>query len=123
MSWLSYLVDTENEKELVKFLKGKGFKQTRVVRAHLGPDNISEDLDAKGKNRMLDALMNVKTGVLAKKWPYLQASGKAAAVEASVPFKKQVTQACDSICLFYKPSIIGFCQLRKQHPLYCSFRA
>ena len=26
MSWLSYLVDTENEEELTKFLKDKGFK-------------------------------------------------------------------------------------------------
>ena len=26
MSWLAYLVDTEDKKELVKFLAGKGFK-------------------------------------------------------------------------------------------------
>ena len=26
MAWLSYLVETENEKELAEFLKGKGFK-------------------------------------------------------------------------------------------------
>jgi len=26
MSWLAYLVDTQNEKELVEFLSGRGFK-------------------------------------------------------------------------------------------------
>jgi hypothetical protein len=31
MSWLSYLVDTKNEKELVEFLKGKGFKDPKFA--------------------------------------------------------------------------------------------
>ena len=31
MSWLSYLVDTKNEKELVEFLKGKGFKDAKFA--------------------------------------------------------------------------------------------
>ena len=31
MAWLSYLVDTENEEELVKFLKDKGFKSPKFA--------------------------------------------------------------------------------------------
>ena len=31
MAWLSYLVDTENEKELVNFLKEKGFKDPQFA--------------------------------------------------------------------------------------------
>ena len=31
MSWLSYLVDTKNEKELIEFLKGKGFKDPKFA--------------------------------------------------------------------------------------------
>jgi len=31
MSWLSYLVDTENEEELKKFLKDKGFKDPKFA--------------------------------------------------------------------------------------------
>ena len=31
MSWLSYLVDTQNEKELIEFLKGKGFKDPKFA--------------------------------------------------------------------------------------------
>ena len=31
MSWLSYLVDTENEEELEKFLKDKGFKDPQFA--------------------------------------------------------------------------------------------
>ena len=31
MAWLSHLVDTENEKELVEFLKGKGFKDPKFA--------------------------------------------------------------------------------------------
>ena len=31
MSWLSYLIDTQNEKELVEFLKGKGFKDPKFA--------------------------------------------------------------------------------------------
>ena len=31
MSWLSYLVDTENKEELVKFLKDKGFKDPKFA--------------------------------------------------------------------------------------------
>tara|TARA_R100001530_G_scaffold73579_1_gene51900 strand:- start:158 stop:316 length:159 start_codon:yes stop_codon:yes gene_type:complete len=31
MSWLSYLVDTQNEKELIEFLKGKGFKNPKFA--------------------------------------------------------------------------------------------
>ena len=31
MAWLSHLVDTENEKELVKFLKEKGFKDPQFA--------------------------------------------------------------------------------------------
>ena len=31
MSWLSYLVDTENKEELEKFLKDKGFKDPQFA--------------------------------------------------------------------------------------------
>ena len=31
MSWLSYLVDTENKEELEKFLKDKGFKDPKFA--------------------------------------------------------------------------------------------
>ena len=31
MAWLSHLVDTQNEKELVDFLKGKGFKDPKFA--------------------------------------------------------------------------------------------
>ena len=31
MAWLSHLVDTENEKELIEFLKGKGFKDPKFA--------------------------------------------------------------------------------------------
>ena len=31
MSWLSYLVDTENKEELIKFLKDKGFKDPKFA--------------------------------------------------------------------------------------------
>ena len=31
MSWLSYLVDTQNEKELIEFLKDKGFKDPKFA--------------------------------------------------------------------------------------------
>ena len=31
MAWLSRLVETENEKELVEFLKGKGFKDPKFA--------------------------------------------------------------------------------------------
>ena len=30
-AWLSHLVDTKNEKELVEFLKGKGFKNAKFA--------------------------------------------------------------------------------------------
>ena len=35
MAWLSHLVDTENEKELVEFLKGKGFKDPKFAAKEL----------------------------------------------------------------------------------------
>ena len=31
MAWLSHLVDTENEKELIEFLKEKGFKNPQFA--------------------------------------------------------------------------------------------
>ena len=31
MAWLSYLVDTQNEEELIKFLKDKGFKDPKFA--------------------------------------------------------------------------------------------
>ena len=31
MAWLSHLVETENEKELIEFLKGKGFKDPQFA--------------------------------------------------------------------------------------------
>jgi len=31
MSWLSHLVDTQNEKELTEFLKDKGFKNPKFA--------------------------------------------------------------------------------------------
>ena len=31
MAWLSHLVDTENEKELIEFLKEKGFKNAQFA--------------------------------------------------------------------------------------------
>ena len=73
-------------------LKGKNFKQTRVVRARLGPSNKTENLDAKGGKTMLKALMDIKSGVLAGNFPYLSKK-EAANVAASTPFKKQVAQA------------------------------
>ena len=31
MAWLSHLVDTQNEEELIKFLKDKGFKDPKFA--------------------------------------------------------------------------------------------
>jgi len=31
MAWLSHLVDTQNEEELIKFLKEKGFKDPKFA--------------------------------------------------------------------------------------------
>jgi len=46
MAWLSHLVDTENEKELVEFLKGKGFKDPKFA----AKEFLKAGSDLKKKN-------------------------------------------------------------------------
>tara|TARA_R100001143_G_scaffold41082_1_gene37337 strand:- start:350 stop:505 length:156 start_codon:yes stop_codon:yes gene_type:complete len=46
MAWLSYLVDTENEEELVKFLKDKGFKSPKFA----AKEFLKAGSDLKKKN-------------------------------------------------------------------------
>jgi hypothetical protein len=75
-------------------LKGTKYTQKRVIRASLGPNNpATGKMDKPNRNRMVKALMNVKRGILAGKYPYLDKSGKAADVAASKPFKELATQA------------------------------
>ena len=47
MAWLSYLVDTENEEELIKFLKDKGFKNPKFAAKEFL--KAGEDLKQKEK--------------------------------------------------------------------------
>ena len=49
MSWLSYLVDTQNEKELVEFLKGKGFKDPKFAAKEFlkAGDDLKKDKESE----------------------------------------------------------------------------
>ena len=49
MSWLSYLVDTENEDELVKFLKGKGFQNPKFAAKEFlkAGDDLKKDKESE----------------------------------------------------------------------------
>ena len=49
MSWLAYLVDTQNKKELEKFLGDKGFKNPKLAAKEFlkAGDEIKEDKKLK----------------------------------------------------------------------------
>ena len=49
MSWLSYLVDTQNEKELTEFLKDKGFKNPKFAAKEFlkAGDDLKKDKESE----------------------------------------------------------------------------
>ena len=65
MSWLSHLVDTENEKELVEFLKGKGFKDPKFAAKEFlkAGDELRDDKLAKEVERATALINAASVGI------------------------------------------------------------
>jgi hypothetical protein len=65
MAWLSHLVDTENEKELTEFLKGKGFKDPKFAAKEFlkAGKELSEDKLAKEVKRATTLINAASVGI------------------------------------------------------------
>ena len=72
--------------------KTNDIHQKRSVTVRLGPENVRMYLDAAGCEIIIDALTNVETGILRRKWDYFNPL-EAAATAWSVPFTQQAAAA------------------------------